>query len=227
MAKEKEGHDLNSLKGWMNVLNECCSAELGPYGVTAELMRLSKGDVIFGVNFRCDAARLQPNKLKLTYDRRTDGWTWPREEVPGELAALHVDSAAWTAVWDKTKGTYQKAAALERGKRVALQTLARLHSDASSRYQHANKFEAAFNEIERIERSIEREWGNLLEVAEDALFMWGIIVRLSYENVGCGSKDKLAKNGIILRFKPIVSTVPVANATIAAPLPSAPESDDI
>ena len=73
-------------------------------------------------------------------------------------------------------------------------------------------------ELNRLDNEIERKWGELLEAADDSFFMFGITTTTATSN----SSEIVGRYaGIILRFKPIVSTVPVIHdATVA--LPSAP-----
>ena len=194
------------------------------YGVSTTLVLDTKTNMIFGVDFRCDASKLLSNKLKLQFDHRADTWTWPRDEVPAELALLHVDNRAWTSVWDRLKRTHVLALVWEGEKDVVQGNFARSLRGANSILNSSAGYIKTMQEMSRLERAIESEWGQLLEFAEDALYMWGISVRLSFGERGAKTKY----SGIILRFRPIVSTVPVVgDVTIAMPLPSTPASEEM
>ena len=117
---EKQKHDSNTLKGWTNLISECTS-ELGAYGVSATLMQDAESKCYFGVDFRC--ASIHCNKLKLTWNERTGKWTWPRAEVPKELAALHPDEKTWQTVWYKCTRTYIDQQSLEREKEAIFDKL--------------------------------------------------------------------------------------------------------
>lgn len=223
VARDKEVHTESTHRGWNTLLNECIR-KLGVYGVSTTLILDTKTNMIFGVDFRCDASKLLSNKLKLQFDHRADTWTWPRDEVPAELALLHVDNRAWTSVWDRLKRTHVLALVWEGEKDVVQGNFARSLRGANSILNSSAGYIKTMQEMSRLERAIESEWGQLLEFAEDALYMWGISVRLSFGERGAKTKY----SGIILRFRPIVSTVPVVgDVTIAMPLPSTPASEEM
>ena len=134
--------------------------------------------------------------------------SWSREDVPPELASLHVDRRTWASVWGNVRRTYARTSRLEAEKNDDI-------------------------------LAIDIEWGKLLEMAKDSFYMYSI-------NVSLATRDRAAKTkycGIILRFRPIVSTIPVISeatispaqtfaqdggATIAMPMPipSAPEQEE-
>ena len=215
---EKQKHDSNTLKGWTNLISECTS-ELGAHGVSATLMQDAESKCYFGVDFRC--ASIHCNKLKLTWNERTGKWTWPRAEVPKELAALHVDEKTWQTVWYKCTRTYIDQQSLEREKEAIFDKLsvATVNNSGLNYVPVSRKeYKKYMQELNRLDNEIERKWGELLEAADDSFFMFGITTTKATSN---SSEIAGRYAGIILRFKPIVSTVPVIHdATVA--LPSAP-----
>ena len=83
------------------------------------------------------------------------------------------------------------------------------------------EFKTCVQELNRLDNEIERKWGKLLEAIDDSFFMFGITTTTATSN---SSEIEGRYAGIILRFKPIISTVPVIHdATIAlsTPMPSA------
>ena len=222
---EKEKHDSNTLKGWTSLISEC-SSELRAYGVSATLMIDAKSKCYFGVDFRC--ASIHCNKLKLTWIERIEKWTWPRTEVPNELAALHVDEKTWQTVWYKCTRTFIDQQSLE-GKKEAILDKLSVTSVHGRKYVSSDElkvgrkeFKTYMQELNRLDNEIERKWGKLLEAIDDSFFMFGITTTTATSN---SSEIDGRYAGIILRFKPMVSTVPVihdATVALSTPIPSAP-----
>jgi len=205
IAEDKKGHDENTRKGWTNLLNECTS-ELGTYGVFPSLLIDAKVNLPFGLVFRCDATRLMPNKLKLEFSERAKQWSWPRNEVPAEQARLHVTKETWKSVWDMASKIYTKTLIRE-GMKDSAQDM---------------------QELRRLDREIEEEWGRLEEFAEDAFYLYGMSARLCICRKNTSARSKYG--GLVFRFQPLVSSaVPVISsvATVAAVIPSAPIQEDI
>ena len=66
---------------------------------------------------------IKANKLILAYDDRRSMWTFQRDSVPDELAALHVKEESWRKVWDYAESTIKKVFLLEAEKKKIQQKM--------------------------------------------------------------------------------------------------------
>mmetsp|Transcript_7530 Transcript_7530/g.17334 ORF Transcript_7530/g.17334 Transcript_7530/m.17334 type:complete len:339 (-) Transcript_7530:817-1833(-) len=186
--------DDGSLQIWQE-FRSCCMSRLEQYGVTsADLLSSDKdGKSVYGIAFVCDASRLRPNKLALTYRRGTAQLSWPRKPIPAELASLGVGRRVWTKIWDETKITAEEAERLSRTKE-RLSSVHR-HDDTVSKVLRVQE------EKSRLGRHIEHEWRDLLDYATDKLFMYGISVTLK------SVESDRVYSGLSFRFRPIIPAV--------------------
>ena len=226
IATAKAEHDRNTNKGWTVLLNKCNST-LGGYGVSAYLMIDQKAKTHYGIEFRCLPARLQPNKLELRYDPRRAMWTWPRDKVPDEIAALHVDANSWKAVWDKADSTLKKVRSMEEKERevqkkmndidAGMSVLMGDYYDNQAVSKAIVKATSLVEEKHNVKYEKEVEWGKLLDFADDVFFMFGASTKLMRH-------AELMHCGLVFRFQPIVATttVPAVATASATPVASAP-----
>lgn len=205
----KADHDEATKKGWAVLLRKC-NDDLSGYGVTPYLLTDPKTSAEYGIEFRCHAAKLQPNKLELRYDRRRGMWTWPRDKVPDELSALLVDAESWATVWDKAQSTVEKVLALEEQEKINRRHMDQIDSgisvwrgDMFDREAVSRAIVYATKLVDKkyhIKQEQELEWSRLLDFADDTFFMWGISTKLmthkNTKNLSC----------LVLRFRPIAPT---------------------
>lgn len=222
IAAQKKEHDASTKKGW-KVLLDKCNSTLGTYGVRA--FGIVQDGMAIGIDFRCDYSKLRPNKLELRYCTRRKVLSWPREKVPDELAALHVDATSWMSVWDNTKVTVQRVLALEEKKKAVQRKINGIESGISVWNGDLHDARAVTSAIQLSTRFVEEklnikseqelEFYRLIDFAEDTLFPWGVHTRLMRD---AGALE-LGYCGLVLRFQPIVATSAVPAVAVASAPP--------
>ena len=102
------------------------------YGISSHHMVDTKFKE-YGIEFICTkVTNIKANKLILAYDDRRGMWTWQRDKVPDELAALHVNEESWKNVWDYAHATIKQVLLLEAEKDKTQQKLNSPKVDISS-----------------------------------------------------------------------------------------------
>jgi len=223
----KYEHDKNTKKGW-DVLARKCRATLAGYGVTATVMIDSATNQAYGIDFRCRAATLAPQKLVLRFDERRKQWTWPRETVPEELQALNVDAHSWAQVWDMSQSAYQNVLALEKKKRYIEQEMHKVDHGLGFRrenmlggdiYQErvivsraiaANQ--ALADEKQKIQDQQQLELRKLQECVNDFTHMWHIDVQVT-------RGELMYSPGLVFRFPTTQPFATGARVVVAQPIP--------
>ena len=114
-TKKKAEYARDTKKGWNVLLQKCTTLER--YGISSHHMVDTKFQE-YGIEFICTkVTNIKANKLILAYDDRRGMWTYQRDSLPDELAALHVKEESWKNVWDYADRTIKKVFLLEAKKK--------------------------------------------------------------------------------------------------------------
>ena len=108
---KKAEYARDTKKGWNVLLQKCTTLER--YGISSHHM-VDTEFKEYGIEFVCTKVTgIKANKLILAYDDRRGMWTFQRDSVPDELAALHVKEESWMKVWNYADSTIKKVMLLE------------------------------------------------------------------------------------------------------------------
>lgn len=135
------------------------------------------------------------NKIELRYCPARDALTAPRDRVPDELDALHVDYRTWVAVWDKTLSTVKAVKRLEAKKESIQRKIDGIEGSAA-----VIKLAASLvDEKHSVRYEQEMEWSELLDFACDAFHAWNVDAQLLRRRDAL----PLVHCGLVFRFRPV------------------------